>query len=77
MQKTPKNCERFSSTKYLFLPFLHSSFACLTLENNILTHINVMLGYVKSQSRSQVSWYHIHSHNITIHLLKLYDQDYC
>ena len=63
--------KRFSSTKYLFLPLLHSSFACWTLENNILTHINVMLRYVKSQSRSHVSWYHVHSHNITIHLLKL------
>ena len=61
----------FSSTKYLFLPLLHSSFACWTLENNILTHINVRLQYVKSQSRSHVSWYHVHSHNITIHLLKL------
>ena len=58
--------KRFSSTKYLFLPLLHSSFACWTLENNILTHINDLLRYVKSQS-----WSHVHSNNINIHLLKL------
>ena len=67
-RKPLKNCERFSPTKYLFLPLLHSSWI---LENTILTHINVMLRYVKSQSQFYVSWYHVHSHNITIHLLKL------
>ena len=56
--------KRFSSTKYLFLPLLHSSFACWALENNILTHINVMLRYVKSQSRSLTQYHNSSSETL-------------